>query len=68
MTPDEAIEYTLAALSDMPSGPPAKDILAAIQAAAWDEAIALAKEVAWEHDASASSAVSQIPNPHRPKP
>ena len=35
-------------------------------AAAWDEALKRAAEVAWEHDASASSGVSQIPNPYRP--
>jgi hypothetical protein len=38
----EAIERTLAALADMPSGPPAEEILAVIQAAAGEEAIAAA--------------------------
>lgn len=37
MTPEEAIERTLAALADLPSGPPAEEVLAVIQAAAWDE-------------------------------
>ena len=37
MTPEEAIEITLAALADLPSGPPSEEILAVIQAAAWDE-------------------------------
>lgn len=37
MNLEEAIEFTLAALADQPSGPPAQEILAVIQAAAWDE-------------------------------
>lgn len=36
-----------------------------IAAETWDTAIKLASEVAWEHDASACSAVSQITNPYR---
>ena len=37
MTLEEAIERTLAALADLPSGPPSEEILATIQAQAWDE-------------------------------
>lgn len=36
VTTDEAIERTLAALADLPSGPNDEETLAVIQAAAWE--------------------------------
>lgn len=37
MSSDEAVEIVLNALADLPSGPPARETLAVIQAQAWDE-------------------------------
>lgn len=67
MTPEKAIERTLAALADLPSGPPPEETLAAIQAAAWDEGVSDGQwnaEHAYQIEAGTRTA---IPNPYRSK-
>jgi hypothetical protein len=46
----------------------APHMLAGLSAQVWDEAMTRAAEIAWEHDASASSAITTTPNPYGPTP
>lgn len=65
MIPEQAIELTLAALADLPSGPPSEEILSVIQAAAWDEGVSDGQwnaEHAYQIEAGTRTA---IPNPYR---
>lgn len=63
MTPAEAVEMALNALSDLPSGPDPKQILAIIQAQAWDEGYETCSRD--EEDSYWGPSAVTRPNPYR---
>ena len=57
MTPDEAKDWILDALADLPSGPPGEEILAILMAAAWEEGR--------QAEEDAAPLTRAVPNPYR---
>jgi hypothetical protein len=59
VTNDEAMQWILDALADLPSGPPGEEVLAALLAAAWDEGSEARRAYAYSDD------MEPLTNPYR---